>query len=86
MDQRIEAIYENGVLKPVAPLALPEHQRVSVTISMPLLDDEAWVDRAFEAEVRALPSAAVTLDEVRQLLAHLPDGLSRSIQEERNER
>ena len=28
----IEAVYENGVLKPRQPLALKEHERVTVTI------------------------------------------------------
>lgn len=32
MTQKVEAIYEDGVLKPLQPLALAEHQRVSVTI------------------------------------------------------
>lgn len=32
MTQTVEAIYEDGVLKPLTPLQLPEHQRVSVTI------------------------------------------------------
>jgi predicted DNA-binding antitoxin AbrB/MazE fold protein len=28
----VEAVYENGVLKPIQPLPLKEHERVSVTI------------------------------------------------------
>ena len=28
----VEAIYENGVLRPVQPLPLKEHEKVSVTI------------------------------------------------------
>jgi predicted DNA-binding antitoxin AbrB/MazE fold protein len=28
----IEAVYENGVLKPAQPLPLPEHEKVLVTI------------------------------------------------------
>ncbi len=28
----VEALYENGVLKPVAPLPLQEHERVHITI------------------------------------------------------
>lgn len=33
MDQQVDAIYENGVLKPLGPLNLAEHQRVAVTVS-----------------------------------------------------
>jgi predicted DNA-binding antitoxin AbrB/MazE fold protein len=37
----IEAVYENGVLKPVRPLLLREQQQVRVTIEEPL----DWVYR-----------------------------------------
>ena len=30
----IEAIFENGVFKPLAEVRLPEHQRVSLVVSM----------------------------------------------------
>ncbi|MGH7222424.1 MAG: antitoxin family protein, partial [Gemmataceae bacterium] len=33
MSLTIEAIYENGVLKPVEPLPLKEHEKVRVTLS-----------------------------------------------------
>lgn len=32
MTVTIEAIYENGVLKPIQPLALKEHETVQVTV------------------------------------------------------
>jgi len=32
MDQSITAIYENGVLRPLTPLALPEHTEVEISI------------------------------------------------------
>jgi predicted DNA-binding antitoxin AbrB/MazE fold protein len=31
----IEAVYENGVLKPAQPLPLKEHETVQVTIAVP---------------------------------------------------
>ena len=34
----VEAIYENGVLKPKEPLPLKEHDRVQVTVETPALD------------------------------------------------
>jgi predicted DNA-binding antitoxin AbrB/MazE fold protein len=34
----IEAIYEDGVLKPAQPLPLKEHARVQVTVQTPPLD------------------------------------------------
>jgi len=40
----VEAIYENGLLRPLQPLALPEHARVR--ISMEILENDvertAW--------------------------------------------
>jgi predicted DNA-binding antitoxin AbrB/MazE fold protein len=30
----IEAIYEDGVLKPTQPLPFPEHEKVQVTVSL----------------------------------------------------
>ncbi|MGH7171576.1 MAG: antitoxin family protein, partial [Gemmataceae bacterium] len=38
MTLTIEAIYENGVLKPTQPLPLKEHDRVQLTIETPPLD------------------------------------------------
>ena len=32
MPRNIEAVYENGVLKPLAPLDLKEHERVKLTV------------------------------------------------------
>jgi len=42
MTTAVEAIYENGLLRPLQPLALPEHARVR--ISMEILENDA--DRA----------------------------------------
>jgi predicted DNA-binding antitoxin AbrB/MazE fold protein len=32
MSLTVEAIFENGVLKPVGPLSLAEHERVRITV------------------------------------------------------
>ncbi len=32
MARQLEAIYEDGVLRPLEPLVLPEHQRVHLTL------------------------------------------------------
>ena len=37
----VNAVYENGVLRPTAPLPLEEHQTVRVTIESEL----SWADR-----------------------------------------
>ena len=33
MQQQIPAIYEDGVIKPLEPLHLPEHQRILVSVA-----------------------------------------------------
>jgi predicted DNA-binding antitoxin AbrB/MazE fold protein len=46
-DYVFEAIYENGVLKPLKSLELPDHQRVTITIQLPPVENpdeelESW--------------------------------------------
>ncbi len=35
MSQEIDAIYDNGVLRPLVPLSLPDQARVKVTVETP---------------------------------------------------
>jgi predicted DNA-binding antitoxin AbrB/MazE fold protein len=47
MEYILEAIYENGVFKPLESLELPEHQRVTITIQLPPVENpdeelESW--------------------------------------------
>lgn len=67
----LTALYDNGVLTPLEPLDLPEHQRVVITIHGPAPTDadgslEAW-QRVYqglsEAEVSEIE--AVALDRTR---------------------
>ena len=42
-----EAIYENGVLKPLESLKLPDHQRVTIMVQLPPVENpneelESW--------------------------------------------
>ncbi len=39
MEQVLEAIYSQGVLKPLAKLDLPENQRVNIIVSVPDVDE-----------------------------------------------
>lgn len=45
MTRRVEAVYEQGVLRPLEPLALPEGQHVTVTID----EEEPAVETPEEA-------------------------------------
>ncbi len=48
--KQVEAVYENGVLRPLEPLPLDEHQRVTLTVydaedSLASMIDHAFVER-----------------------------------------
>ena len=46
MTTAVEAIYEAGQLRPLQPLALPEHARVRVSVEILPVDDserQAWL-------------------------------------------
>jgi predicted DNA-binding antitoxin AbrB/MazE fold protein len=48
--EQIDAIYDNGVLKPLVPLALPDNVRVKVTVDVlpaqaPLEPQDEWERR-----------------------------------------
>jgi predicted DNA-binding antitoxin AbrB/MazE fold protein len=59
MTNHVDAVYENGVLRPLEPLPLQEHQRVRVAISS-ISDDSlaSLVDRGFLEQARQEVAAA----------------------------
>ena len=87
MVRNVEAIYENGVLRPLEPLPLTESQRVRLTIA-DLEGDRSRVDlnlveraRAEAATMETVP----TIDEVRAALASIPGSLSQDVIAERGD-
>jgi predicted DNA-binding antitoxin AbrB/MazE fold protein len=67
----VEAIYENGTLKPLETLDLPEHQRVRITIHVPIVENpdetlEVW-HQVYEgcAEEEIAQIEAIALDRSR---------------------
>ncbi|MGH9785012.1 MAG: antitoxin family protein [Terriglobia bacterium] len=86
MIHTVEAIYEQGVLRPLTPIALAESQRVKLIIadaSGGARRDMAVVDRALH-EVSAL-DAAPTIEQVREALASIPGSLSDEVVAERGD-
>jgi predicted DNA-binding antitoxin AbrB/MazE fold protein len=77
MDETITAIYEQGVLRPLTPLELPEHARVEITIRTP--DQAAEQRRKVEQALRdagllaasppRTPQTPVLSEEARAALA-----------------
>ena len=87
MIRTLTAVYENGVLRPLEPLTLSEHQQVSVTVSELSGDPaDAWIDHEYMATVDAIQEAEPTLEEVRQALSKIPGNLSDDIRAERDSR
>jgi len=87
MIQQVEAVYENGVLRPLAPIALSESQRVRITIvgpdaSQDLLDRHL-LERAV-AEVAAMKDLP-TIERVRTLLSTIPGSVADAVIAERGE-
>jgi predicted DNA-binding antitoxin AbrB/MazE fold protein len=83
----VDAVYENGVLRPLGPLPLAEHQRVTVTISSISGDALAsLVDQSFLEQARKEVAAAdriPTHEEVRRMTAVDPSSWSEAIAAER---
>jgi predicted DNA-binding antitoxin AbrB/MazE fold protein/predicted nucleic acid-binding protein len=86
MEKMVQAVYEQGVLRPLEPIALEERQEVTVTISdeetiapdHPLLvSSEEWADAATDD---------ISLDEVRRALSTIRGSLSEAVIEERRDR
>jgi len=79
--QQVEAVYENGVLRPLAPITLNESQRVRITIVGPdagqdLLDAELF-ERA-RAEVSAMGNLP-TIEQVKVLLSTIPGSVADAV-------
>jgi predicted DNA-binding antitoxin AbrB/MazE fold protein len=80
MTQYITAIYEHGVLKPLGPLELREHEVVSLVLSTANdASSNSWVDDESQ-------EAAVSWEQVRAALSELPGSLSEEFSRERDER
>lgn len=94
MTQIITAVYENGVLRPLKPLNLPEHK----TVNLQILPDQAM--EQFEAALRSLvdegaislpggediePASTKERLQLAQYLTHINVSLSEKVIAERNE-
>jgi predicted DNA-binding antitoxin AbrB/MazE fold protein len=86
MKKTFEAIYEDGVLRPVDQLTLPNQSRVTVTISDATAfegDPSAYFSpEEWEAALRD----EVSLDEVRKALSSIDGSLSDAVIASREER
>lgn len=90
MIREIEAIYENGKLRPLEPLPLAENQHVKVTVSDISADPlEEMIDHTYLEYARRVVAAAShipTHDEVQRMTAKDPTSWSDAIIAQREER
>ena len=86
MSKQIEAIYEHGVLRPLEPLSLDEHQRVTITIAEDSGEEEDLFDPAFTQWCAEQSRSAPSLEEVRQVLSKIQGSMADVVIVERDER
>ena len=87
MTQEIDAIYEDGVFRPLQPVSLAESQTVKIIVSTssPAESGRDWdlLERA-KAEVAGMPNIP-SIEQVREMLSHMPGSLSRDVIAERGD-
>jgi predicted DNA-binding antitoxin AbrB/MazE fold protein len=90
MPLQVDAVYENGVLRPLQPLDLKEHEHVIVSVvqTMPTRSRSHLDVEYIEKIKRELQDAepAPGLDEVRARLAKIPGSMAAEIISERGDR
>jgi predicted DNA-binding antitoxin AbrB/MazE fold protein len=64
LGEQIEAVFENGVFRPLAPVHLPERQRVTLVLP---------ADEPFEGEVGYTPLPLQERRAIRVRLQRVPD-------------
>ena len=78
MHERIEVVYENGVLRPLGALPLTLHERQHLTVSIEISEEgNDWLADA---------DPAVSLESVRRALSKAPGSLAQMVHDEREER
>ena len=83
---QFDAVYENGVLRPLNPVDLPEHERLSVIVNLPadpladVVDCEAHELAATEG------NESVSLEDVQAALSKIPGSMADVVCAERDER
>ena len=89
MVRELDAIYENGLLRPLEPFALSESQRVRITISDGAdTSVQRLMDHALLEEVRAEVARMQrhpTINEVREALSTIKGNMSDVVMEERGD-
>ena len=87
MSKQLDVIYENGVFRPLEPIDVPEHQRMTITIPevAGVSVEEELFDTAYERWAATQVKEDVSLEAVRQALSKIPGSLTADFLAERAE-
>ena len=90
MNKSFQAIFESGVLKPLEPLSLDEHQVVTLMVAndeYASTDDESadLMDHDALAIAEREGDAEITLEQLHEMLKSIPGSMSDVVIEERGE-
>ncbi len=83
----IDAIYENGVFRPLVPVSIPDRQKVGLTIHEST--DDPLADLVDENAYASLPDYGgeiPSIEKVRQALSGIQGNMSDAVIAEREER
>ena len=81
-----EAVYENGVLRPLETLPLPNRQHVFVTISSAAVAADDVAGHFEPEEWEAAKHDDISLQEVRRSLSSIPGSIAGAVIASREER
>jgi len=86
MAMTFEAVYENGVFRPLESLVLPNMQHVLVTVSGTVATADGIADYFEPEEWEAAKLDDISLQEVRRALSSIPGSLADSVIASREDR
>lgn len=92
MIQRIDAIFENGVFRPVTPVNIANGEFVSLNVETPSIPEDDMsdigdlLDSEYMGSCQRQPGVAPSLEDVQKLLSAFKGSLADRISEERDER
>jgi predicted DNA-binding antitoxin AbrB/MazE fold protein len=83
---QFDAIYENGVLRPLAPVDLPENQRLCVVVNHTAQGLDEVLDWAAHEFAAKEGDDHISLEEVQQALRKIHGSMSDVVSAQREER
>ena len=89
MPLQVDAIYENGVLRPLQPLNLMEHERVLVSVVQTAASGRSSLALEYIERIKREQQDAETApghEELRRRLAKIPGSMAAEIVADRGER